>query len=70
MIEINRRSPEDSLEPVLELSFELRRGEPIPRLFVIRRKDGVVEWMGDDYSYGQGAMAKKDQMPRVKYRNL
>lgn len=70
MIEINRRSPEHSLEPILELTFELRRGEPIERLFVIRHKDGVVEWMGDDYSYGETALAKKDKMPRVKYGDL
>jgi hypothetical protein len=29
-----------------------------------------VEWMGDEYSYGEGASMKKDRMPRQKYGDL
>lgn len=71
MIEVNRRSPDATIEPILELTFELRRGEPIERMFVQRLKDGTVEWMGDDYVYGESTASKRDSsFPKVKFKDL
>jgi len=67
-IEVQRKSSEHSREPVLGLSFELRRGEPIEEIFVERLMDGRVRYLGDGYEFG--GTAKKDQGPRSKYRDL
>jgi RecA-family ATPase len=66
LLECTRKSTEHTAEPVLELSFELRRGEPIETIYVQRRRDGTIEWLGDDYTFG----GEKDSEFRGKYREL
>lgn len=71
LIEITRKSNEHHPEPVLELSFELRRGEPIDNLFVQRMRDGSVQWLGEGYQFG--TPAKNEPMilhSRRRYSNL
>lgn len=68
MIEVTRKSPVNSVEPILELGFELRRGEPIERMFVQRAKDGQVFWMGQDFEFG--APKERENYPRAKYKDL
>lgn len=70
MIEVNRRSPENSVEPILELTFELRRGEPIEHMFVQRLKDGWVNYMGEGYEFGGGGSGKRSDYPKAKYKDL
>lgn len=70
MIEVSRRSPENSLEPILELTFELRRGEPIEHVFVQRAQDGWVQYMGEDYQFGGGHRDREAGLPRAKYKDL
>jgi RecA-family ATPase len=43
---VDRKSGEDELEPTLELSFELRRGEPLPKQYLKRLKTGQVVYLG------------------------
>lgn len=47
LVLVNRRSPESAIEPVLELDFELRRGEPIRSMLVRRLRDGKVRYDPD-----------------------
>lgn len=51
-IGVERKSNEHHPEPVLQLDFTLRRGEPIERLFVQRLRDGTIEWLGEGYEFG------------------
>lgn len=67
LVEVTRLSHERALEPILKLSFELRRGEPIEDLFVQRRRDGTITWLGPDFEFGSG---KSESYPRGKYKNL
>jgi RecA-family ATPase len=71
-IEIQRRSNEHHLEPVLEVTFELRRGEPIEPMFVQRLRDGSIKWMGEGFQFGQSQShsASKREWPQGKYRSL
>lgn len=66
-VEVSRLSNPHAREPVLKLSFELRRGEPIEDIFVRRMSDGHVEWLGADYSYND---PKGDGYPRSRYSKL
>lgn len=68
MIEVSRRSPDHTVEPILELTFELRRGEPIEHIFVQRLKDGSVEWLGDDFEYGHGGV--REPLTKVHFKDL
>lgn len=52
LILVNRKSAQDNPEPVLELTFELRRSEPMRTKFLKRRKNGTVEYIGDNFSGG------------------
>jgi len=52
-IEVTRLSDDHHPEPVLRLDFTLRRGEPIERLFVKRRRTGIIEWLGEGYEFGR-----------------
>ena len=67
LLEVTRLSTEHTAEPVLKLSFELRRGEPVEDLFVRRRRDGSVEYLGDGYSFES---PKGQQWPKGRYRSL
>lgn len=67
LIEVTRLSSEHTLEPVLKLSFELRRGEPIEDLFFHRKKDGIVEYLGDGYTFESPNGAK---WPKSRYKGL
>jgi len=69
LMEVTRLSSEHTREPVQKLSFELRRGEPIEDLFIQRKADGLIEYMGDGYTFG-GAAEKIEKWPRGKYRSL
>jgi len=69
LVEVTRLSSEHTPEPVLKLSFELRRGEPIEDLFVRRLRDGTIEWLGDSFTFG-GPDVKVSQWPKGKYRSL
>lgn len=64
--EVTRKSSEHATEPILELSFELRRGEPMSPLFVQRMRDGSINWMGEEFTFGEPA--RNDRMPRAKSR--
>lgn len=44
---VDRKSGEDELEPTLELTFELRRGEPLRKQYVKRLKTGQVVYLGE-----------------------
>lgn len=64
LLEVTRLSSEHSAEPVLKLSFELRRGEPLEDIFVRRHRDGTITWLGADFEFG--GSASRDQLPRIK----
>lgn len=69
LLEVTRLSSEHAPEPILKLSFELRRGEPIEDLFVQRARDGTIQWLGDGYTFG-GTASKQTQWPKGRYREL
>jgi RecA-family ATPase len=69
-IEVSRLSHEHHPEPILRLDFTLRRGEPMEPLFVRRRRDGTVEWQGEDFAFGQTSSENKESYPRSKYKDL
>lgn len=68
--EVTRKSNEHHPEPVLELSFELRRGEPLESLFVQRHRDGSIEWMGEGYAFGGSETKQPQQWPKTRYARL
>lgn len=51
LLEVERKSPAHVAEPTIQLTFEMRRGEPIEKLFVKRNRSGLITYMGDDYSF-------------------
>lgn len=51
-IGVERKSNEHHPEPVLQLDFTLRRGEPLETLFVQRFRDGHIEWLGEGFEFG------------------
>lgn len=55
LMEVERKSTESVMEPILQLTFELRRGEPLPSLYVKRMRDGRVIYMGEEYMWGSAA---------------
>lgn len=57
-IEVQRRSNEHHLEPILEMTFELRRGEPLEAMFFQRLRNGTVKWMGEGFQFGQQASSQ------------
>jgi hypothetical protein len=67
-IEVTRLSNEHHPEPVLRLDFTLRRGEPMESIFVQRKRDGTVEWMGEGFAFG--GEPKSTPYPRSKYKDL
>jgi RecA-family ATPase len=69
LIEVTRKSNEHHPEPVLELSFELRRGEPMESLFVQRMRDGSINWMGESFTFGDTS-PKAQQWPKTRYKSL
>jgi hypothetical protein len=69
LLEVSRLSSEHSPEPVLKLSFELRRGEPIEDLFVRRARDGTVSWLGEGFSF-ESPSGTSEKWPKGKYRSL
>ena len=69
LMEVTRLSSEHTREPVLKLSFELRRGEPIEDLYVQRKADGLIEYMGDSYTFG-GRAEKTEKYGKGRYRDL
>lgn len=70
MVEVTRLSTEHALEPILKLSFELRRGEPIEDIFVQRHRDGQVSWMGEGFVWGQTQNGKNENYPKGPYKDL
>jgi regulatory protein RepA len=52
LVELDRLSGETVKEPILKVSLEMRRGEPIEPLFFKRLKTGEVIWMGEDFCWG------------------
>lgn len=69
--EVTRKSNEHHPEPILELSFELRRGEPMESLFVQRMRDGSIQWMGEGFTFGDaGGASKQQSWPRTRYAKL
>lgn len=67
--EVTRKSNEHHPEPVLELSFELRRGEPMESLFVQRMRDGSIQWLGEQFTFGDSG-AKPQTWPKTRYARL
>jgi RecA-family ATPase len=47
LIEVDRVSSTSNSEPVLNLRFEMRRGEPLPVMIVRRLKSGRIEYSGE-----------------------
>ena len=68
-IEVTRKSNEHHPEPVLQLDFTLRRGEPLESLFVVRKRDGSIEKLADDFKFGEPAKGG-GSWPHGKYRSL
>lgn len=50
IILVNRKSANDNPEPVLELTFELRRSEPMRAKYLKRHRSGLVTYEGDSAS--------------------
>lgn len=48
---VERKSSPDSKEPVLELDFEMRCGEPLEKVYVQRKLDGRVVYLGEEYRW-------------------
>lgn len=48
---VERKSSPDSKEPVLELDFEMRCGEPLEKIYVQRKLDGRVVYLGEEYRW-------------------
>jgi hypothetical protein len=48
IILVERKSAANCKEPVLELNFELRRGEPLDPIYVKRLRNGRVVYQGED----------------------
>lgn len=69
LMEVTRLSSEHTLEPILKLQFELRRGEPIEDLFIKRHRDGVISWLGDGYTFG-GPEEKSEKYPKGRFKDL
>lgn len=69
LLEVTRLSSEHTPEPTLKLSFELRRGEPIEDLYIQRHRDGIIEYMGDGFTFG-GRVEKTEKFGKGKYRDL
>lgn len=69
LIEVTRKSSEHHPEPVLELSFELRRGEPISPIFVQRKRDGSIVWLEEGYTFG-GTAERTEKYGKAKYKDL
>lgn len=57
IVTVDRKSSESVREPVLELAFELRCGEPIEPVFVQRLGSGEVVWCGSDFKWSAGLTA-------------
>ena len=55
LMEVTRLSKGHIKEPILKLSFELRRGEPIDPIIVQRLRDGRVIYKGENFTYGEGS---------------
>lgn len=64
-VEVTRKSSDHAIEPVLQLDFTLRRGEPIETLFVQRKRTGEIEWLGDGFEFSNGK-----SFPKAKYKDL
>lgn len=64
VVEVSRKSNEHHPEPILELSFELRRGEPLEPVFVQRKRDGSIEWQGEGFTFGG---TKAAEFPKSRY---
>lgn len=47
IIIVEAKSPLSAPEPVLKLTFELRRGEPIQPVFVKRLRNGSIDYIGE-----------------------
>lgn len=65
---VDRRSNASTKEPILELTFELRRGEPLASQFVKRRQSGRITYEGENLS--QYAEEANPREARVPYRGL
>jgi RecA-family ATPase len=69
LLEVTRLSSEHTTEPILKLSFELRRGEPIEDIFLQRKRDGSVVCMGEGFTFG-GTAEKTEHYRKAKYQDL
>jgi len=67
LIELTRKSHERTAEPILEMSFELRRGEPLENLFVKRHRDGTVTWLGSGFAFND---PYNEKYPKSRYKGL
>ena len=64
LIELERLSTEHVKEPILQLSLEMRHGEPIPQYMFKRLASGEVIFMGEDFLFG----GKEDRHGRKAFR--
>lgn len=46
-MDVQRRSSASAKEPVLQLEFELRRGEPLEPVMLKRMRSGLIQYLGD-----------------------
>lgn len=72
IILVDRKSAQNAKEPVLELSFELRRGEPMDPVYVKRMRSGVVRYEGENLAMHQRQQEPElvARTPRGQYDNL
>ena len=54
-VEVHRTSSAHTAEPILELSFELRQGEPLIPVYLKRQRNGLITYLGENMNVANGA---------------
>lgn len=73
LMEVKRKSAASNKEPILELDFELRRGEPLEAVYLKRLRSGQIIYCGEEFQIGRGSevrTAKRDDAPTTPYADL
>ena len=65
VIIVERKSSESTKEPIIELSFELRRGEPMEPVYVKRLRSGVVRYEGENL-FAQERERERSELPKAR----
>jgi hypothetical protein len=59
LLQVERLSAEHVKEPLLQVTYEMRRGEPVDPMVFKRLRSGEVVYMGEEYMF-----ARPDAAPR------